>query len=382
MISHNGNCHYNFDLSKRDRSSTQTRPSVQFTFCGMSSKRVTLKIRSNDDGCVPLLVAFPQGVPSDADDMQVIFGQKGDGKKRKQMLIADLNGTKYRGDDFGENSRKNDYSRFAVGYLPEGSKEMTIFQAEHIFVMKPKFDNAVAPARYTSMTNAERKQSLTEEFGSRKKKRALKAAQSNTISAENIAGATAVENAMASQMDETDANSVLVNAAEDALEKNRQLLLPTYYIEAATVEEAYPIKSLIPSQLSNALRERYDIMNTEMLRASSDAGAKLDIFNWVQRLESDFSSSLVSSSLSNLSHEDMKSNKKHSTNVSRVLLLHYMLRFYLKITASYDRVATRMDIARATSAPDVVLDYFADMFCTKVSLRGKPDSLSCSKANM
>ena len=185
----------------------------------MSIKRLTLKVASNDDGSIPLLTAFPQGVPFDADDMQVIFGQKGDGRKRKQVLIGDLNGVKYRGDDFGDNSRKNDNNRFAVGYLPEGSKEMTIFQAEHIFVMKPKFDNVVVPARYTSMTNAERKQSLTEEFGSRKKKRALKAAQSNTISSENIAGATAVEKAMANQMDDTDANSVLVNAAEDALEK-------------------------------------------------------------------------------------------------------------------------------------------------------------------
>ena len=348
----------------------------------MSMKRLTLKVASNDDGSIPLLTAFPQGVPFDADDMQVIFGQKGDGRKRKQVLIGDLNGVKYRGDDFGDNSRKNDNNRFAVGYLPEGSKEMTIFQAEHIFVMKPKFDNVVVPARYTSMTNAERKQSLTEEFGSRKKKRALKAAQSNTISSENIAGATAVEKAMANQMDDTDANSVLVNAAEDALEKNRQLLLPTYEIEAVIVDEAYPIKSLIPPHLSNALRERYEVMNTEMLRASSEPAAKLDVFNWVQRLESEFSSSLVSTSLSNLSTEDKKSSKKHGSNISRVLLLHYMLRFYLKITASYDRVETRMEIARATSAPEVVLDYFADMFCTKVQMRGKHDSLSCSKASM
>ena len=333
----------------------------------MSMKRLTLKVASNDDGSIPLLTAFPQGVPFDADDMQVIFGQKGDGRKRKQVLIGDLNGVKYRGDDFGDNSRKNDNNRFAV---------------EHIFVMKPKFDNVVVPARYTSMTNAERKQSLTEEFGSRKKKRALKAAQSNTISSENIAGATAVEKAMANQMDDTDANSVLVNAAEDALEKNRQLLLPTYEIEAVIVDEAYPIKSLIPPHLSNALRERYEVMNTEMLRASSEPAAKLDVFNWVQRLESEFSSSLVSISLGNLSTEDKKSSKKHSTNVSRILLLHYMLRFYLKITASYDRVETRTDIARATSAPEVVLDYFADTFCTKVQMRGKHDSLSCSKASM
>ena len=346
----------------------------------MSSRRVTLKVLSFDDGAVPILAAFPLGVPDDADDMQVLFGQKGDGKKRKQVVLADLNGIKYRGDDFGDNSRKNDSCKFAVGFLPEGSKEMTIFQAEHIFVMKPKFNNTVIPARYTSMTNAERKQSLTEEFGSRKKKRALKAAQSNTISSANIAGSSAVENAMVSQLDEIDANAVLVNAAEDALEKNRQLLLPVYDMYAATPEEAYPVKDLIPTRIADSLRERYAVMNNEMLRASSDSGSKLDIFNWIQRLESEFASSFVSSSLRNLPTEDYKSTKKHGTNVSRVLLLHYMLRFYLKMTSSSDRSATRIDISRATSAPEDVIDYFAETFCQVMKFKG--NALTCSKSSM
>lgn len=353
----------------------------------MSSSRVTVSVKSFDDGGLPLLVAFPQGVPNDGDDMQIIFGQKGDGKKRKQMVLANLNGTKYKGDDFGDNSKKNDNCKFAVGFLPEGSKEMTIFQADHIFVMKPQFDNQRVPARSTSMTNAERKQSLTEEFGSRKKKRALKAAQSNTISSENIAGASAVESAMVNQMDDTDANSILVNAAEDALEKNRLQLLPTYDVLATAAEDAYPMKSLIPPSLATALKERYQVMNAEMTRASLlERGPRLDIFSWVQRLGSEVASSLVSSSLRNLPTEDGKPTKKFSEqfsiSVSRILLLHYMLRFYLKIISSHDRVVTREDIARdLVGAPVDVLDFFADTFCVRQSYRGKP-AVSCSKANM
>ena len=302
----------------------------------MSSSRVTVNVRSYDDGGLPLLVAFPQGVPGDGDDMQIIFGQKGEGKKRKNLVLADLNGTKYKGDDIGDNSRKNDSCKFAVGFLPQGSKEMTIFQSDHIFVMKPQFENTRAPVRSLSMTNAERRQSLTEEFGSRKKKRALKAAQSNIISSENIAGAGAVESAMASQIDETDANSVLVNAAEDALEKNRLMLLPEFDVQALAVEDAYPVKSLISVALNNALKERYHVMNSEMMRASSsERGSKLDIFAWVQRLGSEVTSSLVSSSLRSLPVEEGKATKKladqHCASVSRILLLHYMLRFYLKL---------------------------------------------------
>ena len=350
----------------------------------MSSSRVTVSVRSYDDGGLPLLVAFPQGVPGDGDDMQIIFGQKGEGKKRKHLVLADLNGTKYKGDDVGDNSRKNDSCKFAVGFLPQGSKEMTIFQSDHIFVMKPQFENTRVPVRSLSMTNAERRQSLTEEFGSRKKKRALKAAQSNIISSENIAGASAVESAMASQIDETDANSVLVNAAEDALEKNRLMLLPEFDVQALAVEDAYPVKSLISVALNNALKERYHVMNSEMMRASS--GAKLDIFAWVQRLGSEMTSSLVSSSLRSLPVEEGKATKKfadqHCASVSRILLLHYMLRFYLKLVSSYDRSVSIDELYRELSgAPADVLDYFADTFCVRQTIKGKP-SIQCSKANM
>lgn len=353
----------------------------------MSSSRVTVSVRSYDDGGLPLLVAFPQGVPGDGDDMQIIFGEKGEGKKRKHLVLADLNGTKYKGDDIGDNSRKNDSCKFAVGFLPNGSKEMTIFQADHIFVMKPQFENNRVPVRSLSMTNAERRQSLTEEFGSRKKKRALKAAQSNIISSENIAGASAVESAMASQIDETDANSVLVNAAEDALEKNRLMLLPEFDVQALAVEDAYPVKSLISIALNNALKERYQIMNSEMMRASSsERGSKLDIFSWVQRLGSEMTSSLVSSSLRSLPVEEGKATKKFAdqfcVSVSRILLLHYMLRFYLKLVSSYDRSVSIDDLARELSgAPADVLDYFADTFCIRQTIKGKP-SIQCSKANM
>lgn len=353
----------------------------------MSSHRVILNVRGSDDGGLPLLVAFPQGVPDDGDDMQIIFGQRGEGKKRKLQVLADLNGVKFKGDDFGDNSRKNDSCKFAVGYLPEGSKEMTIYHADHIFVMTPQFENHRAPTRNVSMTNAERKQSLTDEFGSKKKKRALKAAQSNTISSENIVGASAVETAMASQIDEADANFVLVNAAEEALEKNRLQLLPSFNIDAATVDDAYPIKRIITTTISNALKERYKTMTTEMMRASSsEKGLKLDIFSWIQRLGSEMASALISSSLRNLPTEEGKPTKKfadqYCINISRILLLHYMFRFYLKMSRTFDRLTSREEIeAELAGIPNDVMNFISDTFCSRHLYRGKP-SVLCSKAQV
>jgi hypothetical protein len=348
----------------------------------MSCKEIHAVVRNDDDGNVPLLVAFPQGVPDDTDDMQVIYGQKGEGRKRKQMVSVDLNGMKYKGRDSGDYSLKFDNCKFAIGVLPEGSKDMMIYRADHIFVMKPQFVNAAIPIRNTSMSNAERKQSLTEEFGSKKKKRALKAAQSNTISSENISGAAAVESSMASQLDETDANIALVNAAEEALEKNRSLLLPKYNKNAKRPEDAYPVESLINANLSGHLEDRYKAIFSELL--GPDEKAKVDISSWVQRLDSEMPSSLVRLSLTNLPSAESKTSKnvmnQYSTPISRIMLLHHMLRFYLKINSTYDKVVSREEFVKHFSGSTQIVDYFAGSFCVGVFSKGKP-ALSSSKAN-
>eukprot|EP00600_Ochromonadales_sp_CCMP1393_P012835 CAMPEP_0175007980 /NCGR_PEP_ID=MMETSP0005-20121125/6725_1 /TAXON_ID=420556 /ORGANISM="Ochromonas sp., Strain CCMP1393" /LENGTH=129 /DNA_ID=CAMNT_0016263507 /DNA_START=313 /DNA_END=702 /DNA_ORIENTATION=- len=75
-------------------------------------------------------------------------------------------------------------------------------KTEHIYVMRPEvssssssnnnYSNASKRPSTASMDYAQRRQSLTEEFGSRKKKRALVAERSNTILAENISGAKSI----------------------------------------------------------------------------------------------------------------------------------------------------------------------------------------------
>jgi hypothetical protein len=351
----------------------------------MSYKKINTIVRNDDFGNAPLLVAFPQGVPDDTDDMQVIYGQKGEDRKRKQIVSADLNGMKYKGNDYqGENAKKFDSCKFAIGVLPEGSKDMMIYRADHIFVMKPQFANAAVPIRNTSMSNAERKQSLTEEFGSKKKKRALKAAQSNTISSENISGAAAVESSMGNQLDENDANFALVNAAEEALEKNRSFLLPQYNKDAKRPEDAYPVASLINRNLSNHLEEQYKAIFSEIQQTSGINKAKMDISSWVQRLDSEMPSSLVRLSLNNLPSAESTSSdnvkKQYSAPVSKILLLHQMLRFYLKINSGYDKIVSREEVVKHFCGSTQIVDYFADSFCVVVFSKGKP-ALSSSKAN-
>jgi A49-like RNA polymerase I associated factor len=355
----------------------------------MLPKKLSVNVQPDKSDSLPILVAFPQGIcEENHDDMQLIIGKKSDGsKKRKQhVVIADLGGMKYRGDDIGKNSTRNDFCKFAVGVVREGGKDMEVYRADHVYVMKPQFSSERVPERNASMTNTERRQTLTEEFGSRKKKRALKAAQSNIISSENIVGVDAVESTMATEVEDMDVNAALINAADQAMERNRQLLLPTYNAEATAVEDAYPIDDLVPKHLSSALKNRYETIRAELAAISGqDEDALVDVSLWRERFRKEQAMSIVDASLDQLSaassSKHKKVEKKHKTAISRLLLLQYMLRFYLKVIAAFDQTVVMEDLWKDLEGmPSEVLDYIAGTFCIKKNARGKP-SLLCNKAN-
>lgn len=333
-------------------------------------------------GSVPLLLSFPLGVPNDVDDMDIFIGAKGKGKKRKHVVRATLNGAEFKGDD---TNKDHDYCKFALGVVTAGSKEMKIYRADHIFVLEPQLSQYIqTPEDNLEMTNMDRKKSLTEEFGSRKKKRALKAAESNRISSANIVGATAVEETMANEMEEVDPTVMLINAADEALEKNRGELLPPYDVTANDLEEAYPYDSFVPADLQAALKASYDSIR--------DPSSLRDVL----RSEHDFETVRLSLSRLPILQEDSsegskslkKAKKLHRSMMTKAILLQFMLRFYLKLLSSFDREGIREDIIRELGGgggsglvPPEVLEYVEENFCTKRNIRGKP-GLCCSKSKL
>jgi hypothetical protein len=291
---------------------------------------------------------------------------------------ATLNGAEFKGDD---SHKDQDYCKFALGVVTAGSKEMKIYRADHIFVMEPQLSQYTqAPEANLEMTNMDRKKSLTEEFGSRKKKRALKAAESNRISSANIVGASAVEDTMATEMEDVDPTAVLINAADEALEKNRGEMLPPYDITANDLEEAYAYDSLVPVDLQDALKASYD--NVEDPSSLKDILTNEHDFEIVR---------LFLSRLPVLQDEGSKSHKKakkaHCRLLTKVVLFHFMLRFYLKMMSSYDKVATKEDIVRdlggggGSVVPPEALEYVEANFCTTRNIRGKP-GLCCGKSKL
>jgi hypothetical protein len=172
----------------------------------------------------PLIVSFP--LEPNKSDLQVSVGIKQIGKQTRTVItsVNKTNEISYKGYNFGEYTNEKDTCEFAIGVFNKNKNEFKVYKTDHVYVMKPQFNKQASsiPIRDSIMSSYERRQTLTEEFGSRKKKRANQAAQSNTISVENISGANAVETILSSNKKSEEDNKILKDAAERSFKRPRK----------------------------------------------------------------------------------------------------------------------------------------------------------------
>lgn len=253
---------------------------------------MSISFRVLDDSPQTALVSFPQGIPWNLEEMTVSIREKPSKKKRKRAVIGSLNGVEYIGNNFNEGeSYKSDVSRYAIGLLDEQSGKMEVVPIDHPYVLRPQLHVASSGRETSIMSNYDRKLSLTESFGSKKKQRAQRAAASNIIKTENISGVNAIESVMAHLGDSTVANgtATTLDAAEAAVEQHRLQMLPEYDITAASPELCYPISSLLPAFIMDNVGQMYDSLT------ESYTGEDLAVF-WRNELSLHEAPNLVSES--------------------------------------------------------------------------------------
>jgi len=348
---------------------------------------MSTKVEFGSVGNAPVLVSFHQGISEEANNsIKMSVYQKGDGKKRKRILRGETDEMSYQGCDFGDESMKNNCSAYAIGVVDETTGALTVVPADHIFVMKPEVSNKVANegVHKSKESHFARKQELAEAFGSSKKQRAIVAAQSNIISVDNIAGADSVENAMSSAAasarqgdtpsSATENATAFLNAASEALEVNRQTLLPSYnQAEGATVEELYPLEGVIPGKVQSALEHYYkDNLCGSLEEAGSDpntSGAWTDVLKAVE-----ISTTTLRSTLANASAV-LKSKSQRKQLVARTVYLNFLIQFYVMLAGNRDRVVSKEDYKRRIEKEGMgsnVHQHIADSFSTFRRYKGQP----------
>lgn len=176
----------------------------------MSSSHHKATIKVNNALDAPALVSFPLGNVPSMEETIIQIGRKGTDKSARTLVTGQLNNVHYKGSDFGEQTHRKNSHNFAIGVLDHHG-QFKIYPCNHTFILRPEVDEERKSELLQTLSYNERRENLTNEFGSKKKKRALQAAKTNTISAENISGANELGTMLVAS---TPAKSEMVEAAE------------------------------------------------------------------------------------------------------------------------------------------------------------------------
>lgn len=361
---------------------------------------------AEDTSSSPKLVSFPVGVPPNVESMDLTVEEAGSKKKRKVHIIGEANGVQYFGADYDGGNEENKAAKlnmytYAVGILDEKRNEVTLHPESRIFPLRPYFARKHTPVTNNSsdLSYNERKQSLAAQFGSAKKQRALRAAQSNIIMEENISGATTVSNLISSQIESKIANDKddsLLTATERAVDNSRATMLPAYNPDAATLEEVYPIESLIPAPimtlmeafhgqwLTQNVEEASNSVEAEMPSFFSSCSAdtrnslRAELNTWcsvfpqdTQRVAHKMFFTLIQTYVPKVKLS--KGNKDRiRSKVCHLLMLSFYIKFYLCFNKDQTATKEELQLAFGEEVPPEVLKFFTDSFTRFKKFNGLP----------
>jgi hypothetical protein len=206
-----------------------------------NNHQVKIDIRKEKE--FPSLISFPHGVPENVDneDVKIIAKRKRTEKLMKTNLEITLDKLTYKGYDYGEYSYKKNCYNYAIGVVSNNDPtKMKVYPSTQAFIMRPEIVEKAQPLKIkeeelsaaeksaaAAIEYLEKRESLTNEFGSKKKKRAMNAAKSNIISSDNISGASHLQSMFTTKTSDVD-QSDLIKAAEDVVNKMKRKKRSSY----------------------------------------------------------------------------------------------------------------------------------------------------------
>lgn len=338
---------------------------------------VSVKVTLDEN--VPKLASYPIAVSEDSN-VKISALCKGKGKKRKYLLQSDHEGLPFEGHD---HSSQN-LCKYALGYLDEKTNEIELLPCHHIFVME-KVQRDVDVDILSPISHQQRKASLTEAFGSKKKKRAMRAMESNTISAESISGASSISQLIVSSNETTESPQVSQpsdvmkeSAAKSALQAQREIMLPPHDTSATSLSTAYPLSGMVPRNIYHALREWVEAIAVEINGESAADTNSVDSFlsgqndGWLQRFRQDQSPDFVVEAFSQIFSQYKEKPKDLKKKLGVVLLYNAQLKF-CKAIIDCRRQIDKEDLQKLLSfPPSDVFRHITNSFAVYRKSGGKP----------
>ena len=367
-----------------------------------------MSVKFIDDDGGPRLLSFPGGIPDGVEDLVLTFGEKRGGSKKRKQIVGDLNGLSFKAQDTGDGASKHNLCKYAVVKVNSKTNMIEIIPTPAVFVMRPQLGlgEEATPARLSGMTPDERRKSLTQEFGSSKKQRAVKQAASNQIQDETVQGANAVEKALqhvSTSAADNEQGMTLPDAAEQAMEQNRRLILPPYDEKAGTLAEAYPREQLMSTELYEELESYYDTLlptdindmksklvvpaSAESVRnCMAEMEAPAIVTECINSLESTYIALLREGIKSGASNDDATTstggssikkktiNRLFKADMVMLLYLHVVLKFFTICSAKSQggRAFLKEELLEAMKCPKAVTESLCTKFAAMSKRQGKP----------
>ncbi|CAM9651187.1 unnamed protein product, partial [Hapterophycus canaliculatus] len=175
----------------------------------------------------------------------------------------------YWGLNFGPGSESLDLCRFLVGVEDEETGELTLHEAGHAYALRQSVadrDDKVEDHAMESVEWKQRKDALVNQFGSKKKKAAIRARDANVIQAGSVVGGSAMSRVLGQALKEEEgdatgsafANPNTTDGAQAAVEEARRLFLPKMRPEASRPEGVYSADDIAGQQELEAMARQVD----------------------------------------------------------------------------------------------------------------------------
>ncbi|CAM9492456.1 unnamed protein product, partial [Discosporangium mesarthrocarpum] len=224
-----------------------------------------------EDAVGPLLVSFAnQTVPPDVDEIRfAIHGGNDASNLNQKIVMGEGSRMDYWGVNFGPGSEVHDLCSYMVGVHDEESGEITLHQVGHAFTLRQSVAGKEESVEANAMNGVDwkqRKDALVEQFGSKKKKRVIKARDANIIQADSVVGGGSLSRVLAQALREggEDGAGRKADGAEDAVNEARRRFLPPFREDATTPQGVYLAEDIARGQELASMGREVDAEAAEL----------------------------------------------------------------------------------------------------------------------
>eukprot|EP00611_Tribonema_gayanum_P022911 TRINITY_DN4701_c0_g1_i1.p1 TRINITY_DN4701_c0_g1~~TRINITY_DN4701_c0_g1_i1.p1 ORF type:complete len:558 (+),score=239.36 TRINITY_DN4701_c0_g1_i1:120-1793(+) len=339
--------------------------------------KVTLSLAPAAKRKPPFLVSFPPGAAPPLRSSTLKFALRVNAaeprhRRRRALAGGDARGAvQYVGTNFGSaGAEALDLCNYLVGVKHPDKDKITLYPAGHCYALRASVKGLETSrelegpmALAADATSKDRRQALTDSFGSRRQQAAARARAAGVITADAVVGMDALTSAFGTANDDDDdVPKEVADAAAAAVAEARRGFLPPFHEDAALPEDVYVVTEIMGPDVQHALERK---LKAEIAEQAGGVGQWLeDALDESQNFNLAAGSPYFKERLAALQRRG-KSDSSTRRALLPILYLGHLLSFAAEPPLIRNKDA--LAFAEKINAPEVVARKFLVDFTSKES---------------